>query len=271
MENSEMKTTKRYLAIIIAVIIIVIIWLFRSCGSGTTPENATQTQDVVIEDASVEVEVPDESIAEEPGEAESVIEETAEAAAEETSADVFSDVNDPKHPYYDAIVWASENNITKGYVDGSFGIDDTCTRGQAVMFLWRMDGCPEPEQAEVSPFTDVPDSHAFYKAVLWAQQKGITKGYTTGEKAGQFAVDDPCTRGQIMTFIWRYKGQPSPEEVSESPFSDVEPSHAYYKAILWGSQEGVTKGYTTGPDAGKFGIDDACTRGQIVTFLYRIR
>lgn len=57
MENSEMKTTKRYLAIIIAVIIIVIIWLFRSCGSGTTPENATQTQDVVIEDASVEVEV----------------------------------------------------------------------------------------------------------------------------------------------------------------------------------------------------------------------
>lgn len=139
------------------------------------------------------------------------------------------------------------------------------------MFLWRMDGCPEPEQAEVSPFTDVPDSHAFYKAVLWAQQKGITKGYTTGEKAGQFAVDDPCTRGQIMTFIWRYKGQPSPEDVTESPFSDVEPNHAYYKAILWGSQEGVTKGYTTGPDAGKFGIDDACTRGQIVTFLYRIR
>ena len=249
-----MKTTKRYLAIIIAVIIIVIIWLFRSCGSGTTPENATQTQDVVIEDASVEVEVPEESIAEEPAEAESAIEETAEATIEETSADVFSDVNDPKHPYYDAIVWASENNITKGYVDGSFGIDDTCTRGQAVMFLWRMDGCPEPEQAEVSPFTDVPDS-----------------GYTTGEKAGQFAVDDPCTRGQIMTFIWRYKGQPAPEEVSESPFSDVEPSHAYYKAILWGSQEGVTKGYTTGPDAGKFGIDDACTRGQIVTFLYRIR
>ena len=74
-----------------------------------------------------------------------------------------------------------------------------------------------------------------------------------------------------MTFIWRYKGQPSPEDVTESPFSDVEPNHAYYKAILWGSQEGVTKGYTTGPDAGKFGIDDACTRGQIVTFLYRIR
>ena len=257
MENSEMKTTKRYLAIIIAVIIIVIIWLFRSCGSGTTPENATQTQDVVIEDASVEVEVPDESIAEEPGEAESVIEETAEAAAEETSADVFSDVNDPKHPYYDAIVWASENNITKGYVDGSFGIDDTCTRGQAVMFLWRMDGCPEPEQAEVSPFTDVPEDAYYTKAVLWAAEQNIASG--TSES------------GQIMTFIWRYKGQPAPEEVSESPFSDVEPSHAYYKAILWGSQEGVTKGYTTGPDAGKFGIDDACTRGQIVTFLYRIR
>ena len=67
-----------------------------------------------------------------------------------------------------------------------------------------------------------------------------------------------------MTFIWRYKEQPTPEETDESPFSDVPTNHAYYKAILWGSQEGVTKGYTSGPDKGKFGIDDACTRGQLV-------
>ena len=274
-----MRALKRHLAIILAIIIIVIIMLFRSCGSGANQKEETQTQDVITENTTVSVE---ESVAEETVESEPTVEESVEsepaapetdvtAAAPAVSAQVFSDVNDPEHPYYDAIYWASENSITKGYSDGSFGIGDTCTRGQAVMFLWRMGGCPEPEAVSKSPFTDVPESHTYYKAVLWAQQNGITKGYTTGEKAGQFAVDDACSRGQIMTFIWRYKEQPQPEEVSQSPFSDVAENHAYYKAILWGSQEGITKGYTSGPDKGKFGIDDACTRGQIVTFLHRIR
>ena len=175
----------------------------------------------------------------------------------------FSDVQDPKHPYYKAIYWAADAGITKGYSDGTFGIDRACTRSEAVMFLWRMGGKPEPKNASKSPFKDVTKSHPHYKAILWAAQKGITKGYSDGT----FGVDKTCTRGHIMTFVWRFKGQPAPKTVAKSPFTDVPKNHPYYKAILWGSQKKVTNGMGDGT----YGIDLNCTRGQIVTFLYRIR
>lgn len=183
----------------------------------------------------------------------------------------FSDVQDPSHPYYKAIYWAAAKGITGGYKDGTFGIDKPCTRGHAVMFLWRMAGSPAPKAVSGTPFPDVPNTHPYYKAVLWAQQNAITTGYTTGANKGKFGIDDTCTRGQIMRFIWNFKKKPAPKNVAKSPFSDVPTSHAFYKAILWGSQNGITKGYTTGPDKGKFGIDDNCTRGQIVKFLYNIK
>lgn len=175
----------------------------------------------------------------------------------------FSDVLDSKHPYYKAIYWAAREEITKGYSDGTFGINRACTRSEAVMFLWRMAGKPEPARASSSPFSDVPKSHAHYKAILWASQKRITKGFGDGT----FGINKTCTRGQIMTFIWRSRGQPAPKTTSKSPFSDVPKNHAYYKAILWGSQNKITNGFSDGT----FGINKACTRGQIVTFLYRIR
>ena len=176
---------------------------------------------------------------------------------------LFKDVRDQSNPYYTAIYWAADKGITKGYSDGTFGINKSCTRGEAVMFIWRMAGQPAPKSASKSPFKDVPTSHTFYKAILWASQKGITTGYS--DKT--FRPKDTCTRGQIMTFILRYKGKPAPKTVSSSPFKDVPKTHTYYKAILWGSQKGVTKGF----DDGTFGINKNCSRGQIVTFLYRIR
>ena len=182
----------------------------------------------------------------------------------------FKDVLDPKHPYYTAIYWAAEKGITKGYSDGTFGINKPCTRGHAVMFLWRMAGCPAPKNAAKSPFSDVPKTHTYYKAILWAQQKGITTGYTSGAKKGRFGVNETCTRGQIMTFIWRYKGRPAPKN-TVCPFRDVPKTHTYYKAILWGSQKKITNGYTSGPKKGTFGLNDSCTRGMIVKFLYNIR
>lgn len=184
---------------------------------------------------------------------------------------LFTDVKDSKHPYFTAIYWAADNGITRGYSNGAFGINDPCTRGHAVQFLWNMAKRPEPEASDNAPFPDVPKGHSYYRAVLWAQQQGITKGYTQGVNKGKFGVNDPCTRGQIMSFIWRYKKQPAPEAVSKTPFPDVPATHPYYKAILWGSQKGVTKGYTTGPKKGQFGINDTCTRGQIVKFLHSIR
>ena len=179
------------------------------------------------------------------------------------SAVGFSDVQDPSHPFYKAIYWAADAGITKGYSDGTFGIDKPCTRGEAVMFLWRMAGQPAPAESMKSPFSDVPKTHAFFKAVLWASQRGIAKGYSDGT----FGINGTCTRGHIMMFIWRFKGQPAPKAAAQSPFSDVPKTHAFYKAILWGSQTGVTNGFSDGT----FGIDKNCTRGQIVTFLYRIK
>lgn len=174
----------------------------------------------------------------------------------------FSDMWDIKHPFYKPIYWAAQHGITNGYSDGTFGVNRNCTRGECVMFLWKMMGKPAVKAVSKSPFKDVPQNHAFYKAILWASQNGITKGYSDGT----FGINRNCTRGEIMMFIWRAKDKPAPKTVSKSPFKDVSSTNAFYKAILWGSQKGVTKGYSDGT----FGINRNCTRGEIVTFLYRV-
>ena len=180
----------------------------------------------------------------------------------------FSDVKDPTHPYYKAIYWAAKAGITKGYPDGTFGINKSCTRGEMIMFLWRFAGRPAPASASKSPFKDVPTTHTFYKAVLWAYQTGITKGYGDGT----FGINRNVSRGECMMFLWRIKGKPAPLLLYEvSPIKDVPATHVFYKAILWGLENGITKGYTSGPKKGNFGLNDNCTRGQIVTFLYRAR
>ena len=175
---------------------------------------------------------------------------------------LFDDVKDPKHPYYEAIYWAVDHGITKGYTGTNlFGINDSCTRSQAMMFIWRMAGKPEPYSWVKNPFSDIKPSHPHYKAVMWAYQNGVAKGFSDGT----YGVDKPCTRGQIMTFIWRYAGQHKPKS-NVSPFKDsITP--AYRTAVLWGAELKITHGYSDGTYRDK----ETCTRGQIVTFLYRIR
>ena len=179
----------------------------------------------------------------------------------------FSDVQDPNHAFYKAIYWAADAGITKGYPDGTFGIDRSCTRGEMIMFLWRYAGKPAPKALSKSPFKDVPKNHAFYSAIIWASQKGITKGYPDGT----FGINRNVSRGECMMFLWRLRGKPDPKAVSVSPFKDVPKTHAFYNAILWGAQKKITNGYTSGAKKGTFGINENCTRGAIVTFLYRAR
>ena len=114
----------------------------------------------------------------------------------------FKDV--PKnHTFYKAILWGSQKGITKGYSDGTFGVNRNVTRGEAMMFLWRLKGKPAPKAAAVSPFKDVPKNHVFYKAILWGSQNKVTTGYTSGENKGKFMVNQNCSRGQIVTFLYR--------------------------------------------------------------------
>ena len=159
--------------------------------------------------------------------------------------------------YYDAVYWAVENGVTNGTSNTTFSPDASCTRAQMVTFLWRAAGSPEPESS-VNPFTDVPASAYYYDAVLWAVEQGITNGTS----ATTFGPDVTVTRGQTVTFLWRYDGSPA---VSGSGFDDVVSDAYYADAVAWAAGEGVT----SGTSATTFSPSNDCTRGQIVTFLYR--
>lgn len=115
------------------------------------------------------------------------------------------------------------------------------------------------EEAPEQIFTDVPVDAYFYEAVKWAAEKGITGGVGNG----LFAPNQPCTRAQIVTFLWRAAGSPGPKTMSD--FSDVPADSYYAKAVAWAVENGITGG--TGD--GKFSPDATCTRAQAVTFLYR--
>ncbi|MBO4937627.1 MAG: leucine-rich repeat protein [Oscillospiraceae bacterium] len=113
---------------------------------------------------------------------------------------------------------------------------------------------------EKPPFEDVVENTYYYAPVLWAVKNGIT----TGLSATVFGVDASCTRSQFVTFLWRAAGCPEPTS-SSNPFSDVENDQFYSKAVLWA----VEKGITTGLSPTHFGVNDPCTRAQVVTFLHR--
>ena len=169
----------------------------------------------------------------------------------------FVDVTE-KDYFYDAVLWAVQEGITGGIDATHFAPNNPCTRGQVVTFLWRASGSPEPQSTQ-HPFTDIAADKYYYKAVLWAVEKGITTGLTSTT----FAPNNSCTRGQIATFLWRANGSPEPQS-SHNPFSDVN-GGPFYKAILWAVEKGITTGYSNGT----FRPNNVCTRGNIVTFLYR--
>ena len=171
----------------------------------------------------------------------------------------FADVQDPDRYFFKPVYWAVEEEITNGTTETTFSPDASCTRGQIVTFQWRAMDSPEPESTE-NPFSDVKEDSYFYKAVLWAVENKIT----TGTGADTFSPDAACTRAQVVTFLHRCQGI---EDVwkEECPFSDVKEDSYYYDSVLWATGTGITEGTSETT----FSPDQTCTRGQIVTFLYR--
>lgn len=169
----------------------------------------------------------------------------------------FADIKASDY-FYDAVIKANKNGIANGTDDSHFGPHISCTRAQAVTFMWRAAGSPSPKSTSM-PFTDVLKGSYYYDAVLWAVENGITKGVTDT----LFDPDGKCTRGQIVTFMWR--SQKSPEAGTENPFTDVKDGAYYMNAVLWAVKNNITKG--TSDTA--FSPDDDCTRAQIVTFIDR--
>ena len=168
----------------------------------------------------------------------------------------FYDV--PNNAYfYEAVKWAVKNGITTGVGNNLFAPEQPCTRAQIVTFLWRAAGSPEPKGA-ASGMTDVVSGSYYEKAVAWAIENGITTGTTTST----FSPDATCTRAQAVTFLARAL---KAKAASAAEFSDVPTGSYFADAVAWAAANGVTEGI----GGGLFGSDNDCTRGQIVTFLYR--
>ena len=168
----------------------------------------------------------------------------------------FYDV--PNNAYfYEAVKWAVKNGITTGVGNNLFAPEQPCTRAQIVTFLWRAAGSPEPKGA-ASGMTDVVSGSYYEKAVAWAIENGITTGTTTST----FSPDATCTRAQAVTFLARALNA---KAASAAEFSDVPTDSYFADAVAWAAANGVTEGI----GGGLFGSDNDCTRGQIVTFLYR--
>ena len=165
----------------------------------------------------------------------------------------FTDV--PAGFYYtDAVAWAVENKITDGTSATTFSPDALCTRAQILTFLWRAVGSPAPGIS--NPFSDVKSTDYYYSAALWAYEKGMVSGTA-------FEGSTPCTRSSTVTYLWQYAGSPASSKTVS--FTDVPAGAAYAQAVAWA----VEKGVTDGTSATTFSPDATCSRGQIVTFLYR--
>ena len=182
---------------------------------------------------------------------------------------LFTDVPASGVYYSDPVYWAVDKGITYGFSDNdgfarTFGPEKNCTRAQMVTFLWRLAGKPNPRSA-VCSFSDMDDPDVYYyRAVIWADEAGITGGYSDGT----FRPDATCLREHAVTFLYRYVGKPE-IKASANPFNDIAEDAYYYRPSVWASENGIANGYSEGEHAGGFGPQLDCLREHIVTFMYR--
>ncbi|MCI9027157.1 MAG: S-layer homology domain-containing protein [Lawsonibacter sp.] len=155
--------------------------------------------------------------------------------------------------FADPVLWAVEKKITAGTSDTTFSPNADCTTAQILSFLWRANGSPKPTM--VNPFSDVKSGDWYADAAAWAYEKGLVSGTA-------FGGDTLCTRSMAVTYMWKAAGSPSARAAS---FTDVSAGAEYADAVAWAVEQGVT----AGTSATTFSPDSVCTRGQIVSFLYR--
>lgn len=168
----------------------------------------------------------------------------------------FQDVAEDAY-YADAVRWANVNGVTQGTTQTTFSPSADVTRGQAVTFLWRAMGSPEPRTTEC-PFTDLSEGDFFYKPVLWAYENGIT----TGTSTDKYSPHAPCTNAQIITFLWRTLGEPAASKLGRISRS-YEDGEWYKSAVAWAEEKSLLL------SAYSFNTDDECLRGDMVTYIYR--
>ena len=164
----------------------------------------------------------------------------------------FSDVKTGDY-FAEPVLWAVEKGITAGTSATTFSPNTDCTTAQILSFLWRANGSPKP--TTVNPFSDVKSGDWYADAAAWAYEKGLVSGTA-------FGGDTLCTRSMAVTYMWKAAGSPSARAAS---FTDVSAGAEYADAVAWAVEQGVTAGTSDTT----FSPDSVCTRGQIVSFLYR--
>ena len=173
----------------------------------------------------------------------------------------YSDIASPPVPkdQREAILALFESKIMFGYNNAFYGPFDNVLRGDVIEAIWRAAGSPEPK-SKTSAYKDSDTFKKYSKPIRWATEKKIATGFSDGT----FRPNDPCTRGQIITFIWRFKGTPKAKSTKEV-FKDVSKSNTFFNQIAWAAENGIAAGYSDKTfRPGKY-----CNRAQCATFIYR--
>ena len=178
-----------------------------------------------------------------------------------SGAEKFVDVK-PANYFYTPVSWAVEHGITGGVSRIRFAPEDDCTVEQVLTFIWRAVGSPEPTIS--NPFADggITESDYYYKAALWAYETGIETGAPSW-RGPIFNGRYDCNRFMVAEYLWRLAG--SPECSVTTVFSDVTEDDRFAQAVTWAVQQGIT----SGTDSNTFSPHRPCTRGEVMTFLYR--
>ncbi|MCR4670273.1 MAG: S-layer homology domain-containing protein [Saccharofermentans sp.] len=173
---------------------------------------------------------------------------------------LFKDLTNQNDFWYKPTYYLNDLGIVKGYADQTeFRANNQCTRAQVVTFLYRLMGEPKTKSS-ICKFSDVISSDYYYKAVIWASEKGIS----TGSSKARFDPQGVCTRAHVVTFLWRMAGKPESKN-GKCRFCDIQESDYFYKAAIWANEKGILSGYSDGT----FRPKGDCLRKHLVTFLYK--
>ena len=195
-----------------------------------------------------------------PGEKKLTCTRCGETKTEEIArlANPFEDVHDEDF-FFNPVMWALDETVTGGVDETHFAPERTVMRADAMVFFWAANKRPAFTSTDKT-FKDVKKKHWAYDAVMWAVENGITGGTDAAGK--YFSPQRTCTRSEILQFLYAAMGKP--EYTIENPYSDVKTKHWYYDGAIWAYEKGLEKG-----ENGKFKAKTPCTRGYVVTYLYR--
>ena len=184
-------------------------------------------------------------------------------------ADVLTD-----HTFYKEIAWLADRRISNGWPGANntatYRAGENVNRDQMAAFLYRMSGTTDYTAPAVSPFTDVPTSHTFYKEIAWLADQGISKGWPGANNTATFRPGETINRDQMAAFLYRMSGTTDYTAPAVSPFSDAPTSHTFYKEIAWLADKGISNGWPGANNTATYRAGEKINRDQMAAFLYRM-